>query len=315
MRDVTRRCLQSLRSISYPNFKVVVVDNGSNDGVEEMVRSEFPEARVIQTGANLGYTGGNNRGLEYALSNGADYAMVLNPDTIVANPDFLQEMIDYMESNPDVGIAGPRVFLRDAGVIQNTVLFPPGLGRNIVNWFRFRLDPKSLEYSGNEVIDSKVLNGVCILLRANCLNEIGLFDENIFMYIEDAEMDYRARRQGWRVRYLPIDGVIHKQKAEGYHMTGPVSFLLKRNSVYYLYKTGQKIDAWGYAILSLALLGVRGALTFNRGKFLEYIHFGKKLAAAYRQVLSGKRLDESFGPPHMGNVLKLKKREITEQTE
>ncbi len=296
MRDVAARCLASLRTIRYPNYGVVVVDNDSGDGTVEMVRERFPDYVAIQTGGNSGYTGGNNRGIEHALIEGAEYVLILNPDTEVVNPDFLAEMVRYAEAHPDLGIAGPKVFLRERGVVQNTVLFPPGLWRNIANWVRFRLDPAWLELSGDSVVEAEVLNGVCLLIRAACLRQIGLFDENIFMYIEDAEMDWRARSRGWHVRYLPIDSVIHRQKPEGYHMTGPVSFLLKRNSVYYLCKTGKRMDAWGYAALSLLLLLMRGALTLRREGIAEHFVFAKRLALAYRAVLMRSQLDSNFGP-------------------
>jgi hypothetical protein len=275
----------------------VVVDNGSSDGIESAVKSEFPAVAVIQTGANLGYTGGNNAGIEYALDNGADYVLVVNPDTVTVNPKFVDEMVNYLESHPEVGIAGPRVFLREVGNVQNTVLFAPGLWRSLKNWFRFRMNPRSLEFSGEEVVEAEVLNGVCLLIRAECLRRIGLFDENIFMYIEDAEMDYRAREQGWQVKYLPIDSVLHLQKREGYHMTGLASFLLKRNSVYYLCKIGKKPEAWGYAIFSLALLVARAVLALNKKNISEYLQFIGRLGAAYRVVLLNRKLDETFGPP------------------
>jgi GT2 family glycosyltransferase len=206
-------------------------------------------------------------------------------------------MVNYLESHPEVGIAGPRVFLREVGNVQNTVLFAPGLWRSLKNWFRFRMNPRSLEFSGEEVVEAEVLNGVCLLIRAECLRRIGLFDENIFMYIEDAEMDYRARKQGWQVKYLPIDSVIHQQKREGYHLTGLAGFLLKRNSVYYLCKIGKRPEAWGYAIFSLALLFARAVLTLNKKKIGAYLQFIGRLAAAYRVTLFNRKLDETFGPP------------------
>jgi hypothetical protein len=92
--------------------------------------------------------------------------------------------------------------------------------------------------------------------------------------------------------------VIHKQKLDGYHMTGPASFFLKRNSVYYLHKIGRRTDAWGYAVLSLLLLACRAVLTFNKSGFNEYLQFCRRLAVAYKQILLGRRLDESFGPPY-----------------
>lgn len=297
MLDQVIECLKSLLRLSYPHCRIVVVDNGSGDGIESVVEREFPAVTVIQTGANLGYTGGNNAGIEYALGNGADYVLVVNPDTVAVNPEFVDEMVDYLESHLEVGIAGPRVFLREMGNVQNTVLFAPGLWRSVANWFRFRTNPRSLEFSGGEVVEAEVLNGVCLLVRAECLRQIGLFDENIFMYIEDADMDYRARQHGWRVNYLPIDSVIHLQRQEGYHQTGMASFLLKRNSVYLLCKIGKRFDAWGYAVISLLLLVARGFLTFSFRSFTEYLSFSRRLGLAYQQILVGRKLDRTFGPP------------------
>jgi hypothetical protein len=298
MREVLAQCLSSLRTLRYPNYRVVVVDNESGDGTLEMVRERFPDHVTIQTGGNGGYTGGNNRGIEYALAAGADYVLILNPDTEVVNPDFLAELVRRAEAQPDLGIAGPKVFLRERGVVQNTILFPPGLWRNIANWVRFRLHPASLALSGEMEVEAQTLNGVCILIRCQCLRKIGLFDENLFMYIEDAEMDWRARRGGWRIRYVPIESVIHRQKTEGYEMTGLVSFLLKRNSVYYLCKTGRRFDAWGYAALSLWLLALRGLFTLSRAGAAEYFGFARRLAAAYRVTLLARKPDSTFGPPY-----------------
>lgn len=146
------------------------------------------------------------------------------------------------------------------------------------------------------MVEAETLNGVCLLIRAQCLREVGLFDENIFMYIEDADLDYRARRAGWRVCYLPIDSVVHEQRLEGYEMTSLVSFLLRRNSVYFLCKIGRRLDAWGYAIGSLALMTTRGLL--HPGRLADYWRFGRRLATAYLQILRGLPLNEKFGPPY-----------------
>jgi GT2 family glycosyltransferase len=289
MREVAERCLSSLERLTYPNRRIVVVDNNSGDSIEQMVKSRFPEATALQTGRNLGYTGGNNFGIQHAMGKGAEYVLVLNPDTILANPGFIEEMVAYAESNPQVGIIGPRVFLRERGTTQNTVLFAPGLWTNVKNWIAFRVNPAAFDLSKDIAVEAEVLNGVCLLLRTDCLRQIGLFDENIFMYIEDAEMDYRARLHGW--------GVNHEQKQEGYHMTGMVSFLLRRNSVYYLCKVGKLGEAWGYAILSLLLLAVRAVATFSREGFIDYTRFCQKLAAAYLLILLNRPLDASFGPP------------------
>jgi len=273
------------------------VDNNSGDGTEQTVKRLFPDVTTLQTGQNLGYTGGNNFGIRYAMGNGADYVLVLNPDTVLANPGFIEEMVAYAEANREVGIVGPRVFLRERETVQNTVLFAPGLWTNIKHWVAYRIKPEAFDLSKDAVVEAEVLNGVCLLLRSDCLKQIGFFDENIFMYIEDAEMDYRARLHGWGVRYVPVDSVVHEQKQDGYHMTSLVSFLLRRNSVYYLCKVGKPAEAWGYAILSLLLLAARAVATFSRKGFVDYARFCQRLAAAYLSILLNRPPGASFGPP------------------
>lgn len=297
MRELAKQCLLSLRTLAYPNLKIIVVDNNSGDDIARLISNEFPEVILLQSSTNLGYTGGNNIGIKYAVSQGADYTLILNPDTIVSDVRFLNKMVAYAQENPQVGIAGPRVYYHQIGITQNTILYPPGLWRNIINWFTYRITPQLFKLSKDEFVDAPVLNGVCLLLRTTCLNEIGLFDENIFMYIEDADLDYRAHQNGWEVRYLPYDSVVHLQKQTGYHMTSLVSFLLKRNSVYYLNKIGKSGQAWVFAILSLVLLIFRGVATFKISGFVEYLTFSRKLALAYRQILLKETLDDSFGPP------------------
>jgi GT2 family glycosyltransferase len=296
--EQVRRCLASLSQLNYDNATIIVIDNDSTDKIADVMRAEFPRIPFIQTGDNLGYTCGNNQGIKYSLVNDADYVLVLNPDTVVVAPEFLRELVIYNESNPRVGISGPRVFFRTNERVQNTILYAPGFWRNLSNWIKYRLLPDNFQLSKDEIRDAEVLNGVCLLLRAACLKEIGLFDENIFMYIEDADLDYRARQFGWSVKYLPVDSVIHEQKSIGYDMTSQVSFLLRRNSIYYLCKIGKRFDAWAYAGFSLGILLLRGFLTFNLPTFREYIRFCKRLVGAYYQVLLGNRFDESFGPPY-----------------
>ena len=291
--SVTRRCLLSLQSLTYSNCRILVVDNDSEDGSANDLAKQFPHLTVIQTGANWGYSGGNNLGMEYAIAQGADYILILNPDTVLANPVFLDEMVHYLQRNPRVGIAGPKVFFQDTGRVQNTVLFPPGFWRNAVNWFAYRIAPERFELSADKVVDAQVLNGVCLLIRAECLQQIGLFDEHIFMYIEDADMDYRARQLGWQVQYLPMDSVIHLQKQEGYSMTGEVSFLLKRNSVYYLWKIGNRLDAVITSLSFVVLLFVRGLL---KRDFVRHSKLCKRLIVASYTIFRGKS-DSGFGLP------------------
>lgn len=290
---VTQRCLRSLERLTYSNYRILVLDNDSEDGSFHDLAKQFSNLTVIQTGANWGYAGGNNLGIEYAAAQGAEFILILNPDTTLANPVFLDELVHYLQQHPRVGIAGPKVFFQNTGTVQNTVLFPPGFWRNAVNWFAYRIAPDRFRLSADNVVGAEVLNGVCLLLRTACLQQIGLFDENIFMYIEDADMDYRARQSGWQVQYVPIDSVIHEQKQAGYDMTGEVSFLLKRNSVYYLWKIGKRLDAVATSISFVLLLLIRGLL---KRDFARHRKLSLRLAKACFNIFRHK-YDSEFGLP------------------
>src|SRR6185437_6497170 len=107
--EITRDCLLSLRKVDYPNFEVVLVDNGSADSSPETLAREFPEVTLIRNPKNLGFTGGNNVGMRNVLSRGTDYVLLLNNDTVVA-PDFLAELVEVAESNPRIGVLNPKIY-------------------------------------------------------------------------------------------------------------------------------------------------------------------------------------------------------------
>src|SRR3989338_7606720 len=105
----TKECLNSLKNITYPNYEIILVDNGSVDGSVEMLEKEHPEIMLIKNKENLGFTGGNNVGIKKALEHNADYVLLLNNDTIV-EPDFLGTMVGVAEQDASIGIIGPKIY-------------------------------------------------------------------------------------------------------------------------------------------------------------------------------------------------------------
>lgn len=289
--DQTIACVQSLRHQRYPSLSIIVVDNDSRDGSAERLQEELPGIDVIASTRNGGYTGGNNIGIEAALADGADYVLVLNPDTIAIRNDFIAQLVAFAESHPRAAIVGPRVFLRQTGKIQNTILEFPWLTRRIHGVVRRCLRKPTPIRSASDARQAEVLSGVCLLFRADALFDVGLFDERTFAYIDEVDWAYRAHLQHWELWYLPIDSIVHEQKESGYERGSTVEFLLKRNTLYFLIKNRRRVQAAIYTFSTLSL-----GLWHQWSGATSYRPWCSRLIRAYRGIWFG-RIDEVMGPP------------------
>ena len=292
-----KACVESFLQVNYKNFNVLVVDNASTDGVALKLRKCYPGIYVIRLNKNLGYCGGNNAGIEYALKRGAEYVLIVNPDTKVLNPGFVTELVSAMKRIPDAGIVGPLVHLHVLNNIQRTSCYLPHIKRKVYSWFVNR-DKSGIQNKPTKDIEVEVLNGVCILLRKEMLYEVGLFDKNIFMYGDDWDMTIRDRKKGWKSYQIPVDSIVHLQKTEGYDFLSMTNFLLKRNAAYILFKHDHLLDAIAVASASLTLTFLR----FIKARLIgfeakKYWKFFVRLLKAYITVFSRKVSDPNFGPP------------------
>ncbi|RME45924.1 MAG: glycosyltransferase family 2 protein, partial [Chloroflexi bacterium] len=128
---MTAECLDSLARQDYPNYRVVVVDNGSTDGSAAILRRRYPWAEIVEISQNIGYSEGNNVGIEYALEQGADYLFLLNNDTEV-DPHMLGRLVEVAEAQTEAGMVGPTMYYVD----------PPDMiwgGDNRIDWKRARM--------------------------------------------------------------------------------------------------------------------------------------------------------------------------------
>lgn len=294
--DDTMDCARSLQKLAYDNYELVVVDNHSEDGSAEQIAVQLPEATVIRAANNGGYTAGNNLGIAHALRRGAEYVLIQNPDTLLLNPDWLRQAVQYLEQHTTVGAVGPRVHLRAVGAIQNTVLRFPWVWRRGIDFIRCRIGlPRPSDAETERGVEA--LNGVCVLFRAACLADVGLFDERTFAYIEDIDWGYRARRHGWGLTFLPIDAIVHRQRASGYERASKVDYLLKRNTLYFLMKNGKWLQAAFYTVMVLVLGTAWLALARFRGQATDVA--GRWITAIGRAYWSlwTARWDRAMGRP------------------
>lgn len=221
--DLLADCLASLYAApTRCALAVWVVDNASGDGSAELVRERFPQARLIVSPSNLGFSAGNNLAVrEIVAAGAADYVMLLNNDTVVP-AGALDGLVDYLEAHPAVGVVGPKLLLPDGSLdLACRRSFPTpavsfyrmaGLSRLFPRSPRFaRYNMTYLDPDRETEVDSVV--GACMLLRAAVIAEVGLLDEQFFMYGEDLDWCFRIKQYGWRVVYYPGVVVHHYKRA------------------------------------------------------------------------------------------------------
>jgi hypothetical protein len=254
--EVLPRCLDSLLATAWPaeRLDLVVVDNGSQDGTTQDWAARYPSVTLIQTGANLGFGAGANRGLRDRT--GIDAVALVNPDAYV-EPGWLAPLAAALEADAGVGAACPKILFeaRDAH------------GRAVVNNVGNFLGPTwELHDRGyGEVDDGRYdeaedVWGWCgggVLLRGDYLDDVGLFDEALFLYAEDADLSWRGRKRGWRYRYVPEAVVWHRHRASSGGVRTPLLDLLnRRNRLVVVTRHGGvkgAAVAWGRALSGVAV--------------------------------------------------------------
>jgi GT2 family glycosyltransferase len=211
-RDLLRACLRSLQE-SEPRGPTAtyVVDNASGDGTVEMVRSEFSGVNVIESARNLGFSAANNLAIKQGHGR---YVLALNPDTRMER-GVIDRLLDVMEERRDVGICGCRL-VREDGTFDHAARrsFPTIVGAlgHFLHVGRSRWAPTALaQYRAPEVEAGPVdaVNGAFMLMRRSALEEVGLFDEGFWMYMEDLDLCFRFRQAGWITWYEPSVTVVH----------------------------------------------------------------------------------------------------------
>ena len=279
-------CLRSLDDLSYRPLLKIYVDNQSSDGTLETLRESFPDVVALPSGGNLGYCGGNNVGVAAALEAGAEHVLILNPDTVVHEPGFVASLVRYMEEHPRVGAAGPKVYLRAVGDVQNTVLELPSMWQRLLR--PVGAGGGSPGESRSLACPTKVpaLNGCCVLLRAAAIRHVGVFDGDFWCYVDEVDWAARAARRGWESHFVPVESIVHLQKKDGYDFGTRTDFLIKRNTAAWYLKNGKPLSLLAWMAATLLTSGGRVVVAPFRGdSVVKSAAFLGKLAAAYAKIL------------------------------
>jgi len=208
-KEDTTECLESLKRISYSNYEIILVDNGSSDGSVEFLKERYPQIEIIENGRNLGFAEGNNVGIKKAIEKGTEYVLLLNNDTIV-DPKFLGELVKVAESNPKIGIAGPKTYYYDYNGRKDIINFAGGKF-DIWKGESYHIGINEIDtgqYDEIRVVD--YVEGSCLLAKKEMIEKVGLLNPVYFVYWEENDLCLRASRAGYKSVYAPGAKIWHK---------------------------------------------------------------------------------------------------------
>jgi GT2 family glycosyltransferase len=243
-RDDTLACLASLSCQTYDHLKIIVLDNASTDGSNEAIRAAYPQAQILSLTKNLGYAGNNNVGIQAAMQQGAEWIFVLNEDIVLAE-DAVARLVEQVERDPKIGIAGPMVYHFDqAQVIQSA-------GGVMDGWWRATHrginQPEHGQYERPEPVDW--ISGCAILVRRAVVESLGMLDERFFYYFEETEWCLRTKTNGWKIWFVPQSKIWHKGVQVNYQPGPNVTYYATRNRLLLFAKHQAPLRAWVYALL------------------------------------------------------------------
>ncbi|MDX1650361.1 MAG: glycosyltransferase family 2 protein, partial [Myxococcota bacterium] len=203
--EETLACLEALDAQTHPDVTTWVVDNGSEDGSVERIRAARPGIRVLETGRNRGYAGGNNVGLRAALEEGAELVVVLNNDARLA-PDAIARLAEAADRVPDAGVLGARILRAEAPGRIRCAGFRWSPRRGFVCVGRDEVDDG---FDHRAIREEDAVMGCAMALRARALRDVGLLDEDYFLQYEEIDWSWRARRRGWRTLFGGAAAAVH----------------------------------------------------------------------------------------------------------
>lgn len=213
-RDILQDCLQSVyEQAGDVTFEAILIDNASTDGSVEMVKDKFPEVAIIENSENRGFAAANNQG--FAVAKGR-YVLLLNSDTIVLD-NAVAKTVVFADAHPRAAVVGCRVLNRDGSLQPTCCMFPSILNMLLSTSYLYKLFPKSKFFGRqhmtwwgrDDVRKVDVATGCFMLVRQEAIEQVGVMDEQFFMYGEDTDWCYRFKKAGWRILFTSSAEIIH----------------------------------------------------------------------------------------------------------
>jgi len=246
-------CLSSIKeNAQNMDFEILIVDNNSSDGSQEFIKQNYPKIKLIANEENAGFAIALNRGIRESEG---EFFLFLNPDTVIY-PEALSLLLEELKINPRVGAIGPAL-LREENAYQvsfgKRVSFVSEIFQKfLLNPF-YKLRLKSIQ-TRKEV---GWLSAACLMTRKEVLEDVGLFDENFFLYFEDIDLCYRIRKKGWSLLFFPQARVFHKGGTSTQQDKVRSRFEYRRSQLYFYQKHNSKVSLFLlrlYFVLNFSLI-------------------------------------------------------------
>ena len=271
----TIACINSVEKINYTNYKIVVVDNASSDESVTMLSELYGDKiKLIGLNENIGFAGGNNVGIKYALEQETDYVLLLNNDTEV-EPDFLKELIKTSNSDNEIGAVGGKI---NYFAEKNKIWFVGGK----INSFLGKTEHIGVNEIDNnqynENIECEYITGCLMLVKRDVLENVGLMPEDYFLYYEETEWCTQIRKKGYKLVVNPKALIYHKVSSSTQKISNIVSYYYDRNSYYFVmnnFGVIQKVFMYTYKRI------------FLMAKYIRFIQDKEKISyikSAYRDI-------------------------------
>lgn len=284
--DLLSACLDSIRASL--STEIIVVDSASSDGTPDMLRTRYPDVKLLAQTENVGFTRGNNIGLQAAQGR---YLLLLNPDTEVIG-DALEQMVAYLDAHPEVGIVGPHTLNSDGSHQSTRRRFPTlAVGVFESTWMQGyapqglldRYYVRDLPDDGTYEVDW--VQGSALMARREVYQQIGGLDEGFIMYSEELDWCKRAKQAGWRVVYLGHAKITHHGGKSSEQAGGRRHIHFQQSKLRYFRKYHGALAAQALRLFLLASYGLQLAQEWLKGALGHKRALRQERVRAYWQVL------------------------------
>lgn len=246
-RDLTLDCLASLVQLDYPNYRIVLVDNDSQDDSVPAVGQRFPAVILIENAENLGYSKGNNVGICRALSEQAAYVFLLNNDTVV-DPKMLTELVKVAESDQAIGMVGPTMYCAEPpNMIWSAINHIDWAHGRIIKPCISKIDEPMGRLLPKSPVEVDYVDTCAVLVKGEVISQVGLMNGDYFINFDDLDWNTRCREAGYKIIYVPTARMWHKVSATMGQASPATTYYMTRNGLLFF---------WAHAPGPLRLLAV-----------------------------------------------------------